>query len=49
LLSDETDPFNRQRCTLDMLVEDVELREKIQAFRRERKAAAGGAPMDTSS
>jgi len=49
LLSDETDPFNRQRCTLDMLVEDVELRERIQAFRKERREAAKQQrAMDTS-
>jgi len=40
LLSDETDPFNRQRCTVEMLVDDVELREKIKAFRQERREAA---------
>ena len=48
LLSDETDPFNRQRCTLEMCIEDVELRERIQAFRKERREAAKATAMDTS-
>ena len=48
LLSDETDPFNRQRCTLEMCIEDVELRERIQAFRKERREAAKASAMDTS-
>ena len=50
LLSDETDPFNRQRCTVEMLVDDVELRERIKAFRKERRDAArsaAAAPMET--
>mmetsp|Transcript_30212 Transcript_30212/g.96379 ORF Transcript_30212/g.96379 Transcript_30212/m.96379 type:complete len:577 (+) Transcript_30212:1412-3142(+) len=43
LLSDETDPFTRQRLTVDMLVPDVEMKAKIAQFRLSRKAAAGKA------
>mmetsp|Transcript_46593 Transcript_46593/g.122326 ORF Transcript_46593/g.122326 Transcript_46593/m.122326 type:complete len:1040 (-) Transcript_46593:517-3636(-) len=48
LLSDETDPFSRQRCTVDMLVDDTELKVKIEAWKAERKAAmaSGAAPME---
>lgn len=60
LLSDEHDPFSRQRCTPEMLVPDAELKARIESFKREaaergrqrRKEAAGvrdaSAPMDTS-
>jgi len=49
LLSDETNPFNRARCTVEMLVDDVELKERIAAWKAERKAAIGtneAAPME---
>mmetsp|Transcript_44964 Transcript_44964/g.91773 ORF Transcript_44964/g.91773 Transcript_44964/m.91773 type:complete len:968 (-) Transcript_44964:349-3252(-) len=42
LLSDETDPFNRQRLTPDMLQPATELKEKIQAFLASKRTA----PMD---
>ena len=32
LLSDETDPFNRSKLTKEMLVEQTELKNKIQDF-----------------
>ena len=38
LLSDETDPFSRARCTVEMLVDNHELKAKIQAWKAERKA-----------
>jgi len=38
LLSDETDPFSRKRLTPDMLVPDSELKARIEAFRREKRA-----------
>lgn len=40
LLNDPTDPFNRQPMKVEDVVEDVEMKAKIQAFRDERKAAA---------
>ncbi len=48
LLSDETDPFSRARCTVEMLVDDHELRAKIQAWKAERKGggASGVTPME---
>ena len=41
LLSDETDPFSRQPLTVDQLVPDDALREKIHAWIAARKAEAG--------
>ena len=38
LLSDETDPFSRARCTVEMLIDDVELKERIAAWKAGRKA-----------
>lgn len=48
LLSDETDPFSRARCTVEMLVDDNKLRDQIRAFKAERKAAiaASATPME---
>lgn len=55
LLSDPKDPFTRQPMTIDDVVPMVELREKIEAWKQERLAAAraksdngGGDAMDTS-
>lgn len=39
LLSDPTDPFNRQPMKIEDVVPDLEMAAKIQAFRDERKAA----------
>ena len=52
LLSDETDPFSRARCTVEMLVDDAELKAQIEAWKAERRAAiaagkGNAAPMDT--
>ena len=47
LLSDETDPFSRARLTVDMLVDDTELKAKIDEWIA-RQRAGGSAPMDTS-
>eukprot|EP01104_Vermistella_antarctica_P015755 TRINITY_DN5239_c3_g1_i1.p1 TRINITY_DN5239_c3_g1~~TRINITY_DN5239_c3_g1_i1.p1 ORF type:complete len:1278 (+),score=450.43 TRINITY_DN5239_c3_g1_i1:198-4031(+) len=40
LLSDETDPFNRSPLTADMLVDDVELKKKIEAWVEEKRKGA---------
>jgi ubiquitin conjugation factor E4 B len=37
LLNDNTDPFNRQYLTKEMLVDDNELKEKIQKWKAERQ------------
>lgn len=37
LLNSSTDPFNRQPLTEDMLQPDVELRERISAWKREKR------------
>ena len=51
LLSNETDPFSRQKLTVDQLVDAPEIKAKIQEYRaakRAEKAAAakGEAPME---
>jgi ubiquitin conjugation factor E4 B len=46
LLSDETDPFSRARLTVEMLVDDTELRQKIQAWKAKQRAGGGAAPME---
>lgn len=38
LLSDQTDPFNRESLTMDQVKSDAELKEKIDAWIRERKS-----------
>lgn len=51
LLSDPTDPFNRQPMNIDDVVPNIEIREKIRLFKEERKAIAKQAiedRMDTS-
>jgi len=54
LLSDPKDPFNRQPMSIEDVVEDVEMKAKIAAFKAERKAEAKKAleekfnAMDTS-
>jgi ubiquitin conjugation factor E4 B len=40
LLSDPTDPFNRQPMTIDDVISNTELKEKIEAWKAERRAAA---------
>lgn len=37
LLNSNTDPFNRQQLTEDMLKPDIELRERISAWKREKR------------
>lgn len=37
LLSDQTDPFNREPLTMDQVKTDAELKEKIESWVRERK------------
>lgn len=49
LLSDKLDPFNRKLLTEDMLVEDTELKEKIDSFIGERRRAKGQSSKDTQS
>lgn len=56
LLSDAHDPFNRVPLKIEEVIDNVELRNEIQAWKAqklaekmaERKAEAGGEPMDTS-
>lgn len=56
LLSDAHDPFNRAPLAIEDVVDDVELREKIAAFRMEKRgkrkaeevAAANAEKMDTT-
>ena len=47
LLSDENDPFSRAKLTVDMLVPDAELKEKIDEWRASAPRLGEGA-MDTS-
>ncbi|KAL2263711.1 hypothetical protein VTK26DRAFT_5467 [Humicola hyalothermophila] len=42
LLSDPKDPYTRQPMTIEDVVEDVELRERIEAWKRERREKARG-------
>lgn len=37
LLNSNTDPFNRQQLTEDMLKPDIELRERISAWKRDKR------------
>ena len=37
LLNSNTDPFNRQTLTEDMLVPNLELKERIDAWRKEQR------------
>lgn len=52
LLSDPADPFNRQPLKIEEVVDNVELKEKVEKWIEERKALAraarGGEKMDTS-
>ena len=52
LLSDPTDPFNRMPLKIEEVVPNVELKEKIEAWIAEKKAAKqverNGEAMDTS-
>lgn len=41
LLSDKVDPFNRELLTEDMLVEDVDLKNRIDSFVAEKRSARG--------
>lgn len=38
LLSDQTDPFNREPLTMDQVISDSTLKEKIDAWIRERRS-----------
>ncbi|WOL01706.1 putative ubiquitin conjugation factor E4 [Canna indica] len=45
LLSDNTDPFNRSHLTQDMLIPNLELKQKIEDFiRSQRKRSRGNEP-----
>ena len=48
LLSDENDPFSRAKLTVDMLVPDAELKEKIDEWRASKRRASAEGAMDTS-
>lgn len=39
LLSDATDPFNRMPLKLEDVTPDLELKQKIEAFKNEKKLA----------
>lgn len=41
LLSDKVDPFNREFLTEDMLIEDVDLKKRIDTFVAEKRASRG--------
>ena len=57
LLSNETDPFSRQKLTIDQVKDAVEVKAQIVAYRAAKRQEAlaskqaaadgGGAPMDT--
>ncbi|KAF2461616.1 ubiquitin elongating factor core-domain-containing protein [Lineolata rhizophorae] len=61
LLSDPTDPFNRMPLKIEEVIPDTETKEKIEAFKAQKKAeklkereaataaASGVEPMDTSA
>ncbi|XP_062106567.1 probable ubiquitin conjugation factor E4 isoform X2 [Humulus lupulus] len=51
LLSDSTDPFNRSHLTVDMLIPDTELKERIEEFVRlqERKRHEGLSTQSTKT
>lgn len=53
LLSDPTDPFNRAPLKIEEVIDDVDLKAKIDAWIAEKKAAkgkgVGGEAMDTSA
>lgn len=40
LLSDPNDPFNRAPLKIEDVVDDVDLRAKIQAFKADKKGSA---------
>jgi len=46
LLTDETDPFNRAKLTLEMLVPADDLKARILAFRASKRKAIAGASAD---
>lgn len=50
LLSDPKDPYTRQPMTIDDVVPDVELKERIEAWKAEKRRAraTGGDAMDTT-
>ncbi|CAG8694664.1 7959_t:CDS:2, partial [Ambispora leptoticha] len=37
LLSDSTDPFNRKPLSIDQVIPNVEMKERITAYKLERK------------
>jgi ubiquitin conjugation factor E4 B len=48
LLSDPTDPFNRQPMRIEDVVPNVELKERIRVFKEERTRKAAEVRMDTT-
>ncbi|RIA98699.1 ubiquitin elongating factor core-domain-containing protein [Glomus cerebriforme] len=42
LLSDATDPFNRKPLTIDQVIPNTELKERIEAFKREKREKRNG-------
>ncbi|KAM3363778.1 putative ubiquitin conjugation factor E4 [Capsicum galapagoense] len=49
LLSDSTDPFNRSHLTVDMLIPDTELKEKIEEFIRSHELQKHGEDLNLQS
>ncbi|GKB25264.1 probable ubiquitin conjugation factor E4 [Tanacetum coccineum] len=51
LFSDPTDPFNRSHLTTDMLIPDIELKQKIEEFvmSQQRKQHGDGLSMQSNS
>ena len=53
LLTDETDPFSRAKCTVEMLKPHDALKQQIEQWRREKRRAsaepAADGAMDTSA
>ncbi|KAI3500720.1 hypothetical protein L2E82_19321 [Cichorium intybus] len=49
LLSDATDPFNRSHLTPDMLIPDIELKQKIEEFVRSQQRKQQGEDMSMQS
>lgn len=43
LLNDQTDPFTKAPLTMDQVIPDVELKERIEAWKNERRSQRASA------
>ena len=43
LLNDQTDPFTKAPLTMDQVIPDVELKERIEAWKNERRSLRASA------